>query len=80
MQPPGIIALVPPRRAVLAPQSHPIHTTSPSTPASRSPQRPCSVKKASRSVSWLTAGSLPQGAGVREARDEPMISESTAPR
>jgi hypothetical protein len=79
MQPPGIIALVPPPRRprpAVARDTHP----SPSTPASRSPQRPCSVKKASRSVSWLTAGSLPQGAGVREARDEPMISESTAPR
>jgi hypothetical protein len=43
------------RRAMLAPQSHAIQTMSPSTPPSRSPHPRCSVEKASRSVSRLTA-------------------------
>jgi hypothetical protein len=54
------------RRAMLAPQSQDIQTTGPSKPPSRSPQRPCSVKKAFRSVSKLTAGSLPQQGDVRD--------------
>ena len=48
------------RRAILAPQSHAIHTPLPSTPASRSPQRPWSVKKVSRWVRRLTAASQSQ--------------------
>jgi hypothetical protein len=46
--------------AMLAPQSQAIQTITSSTPPPRSPQRRCSVEKASRSVSRLTAVSVPQ--------------------
>jgi hypothetical protein len=67
-----------------APQSQATQTTSPSTPASGSPQRPCSVKKASSSVSRLTAMSLPRRAGLVLAlvllgllrRDRPAAAEA----
>jgi len=52
------------RRAMLAPHGHSIHTIASSTPASRSPQRWWSVKKASSLVSRLSAGRVPQQARV----------------
>jgi hypothetical protein len=52
---------------MLAPHGHAIHTIGQSTPASKSPQWWWwSVKKASSSVSRLTAGSVWQGVYVGE--------------
>lgn len=50
---------------MLAPHGHAIQTTAPLTPASRSPHRWSSVKKAFSSVNRLTAWSLSQGVDVR---------------
>jgi hypothetical protein len=62
-------------RAMLAPHGHADQTKLPSTPASRSPHRWCSVKKASSSVSRLIARSLPHAACVRERS----VSEGAPP-
>jgi hypothetical protein len=75
------------RCAMLAPQSQAIQTTSPSTPASRSPQRPCSVKKASRSVGQQSHGRerlarrrRPRGPARRLARRRPAYSMTWSAR
>jgi hypothetical protein len=73
------------RLAMRAPQSHAIHTTRLSTPASRSPHSPCSVKKASTSVSRLTAqeptatGRCPRRSGSRDPPPPPILSDRPAP-
>jgi len=60
-----------------APQSHAIHTIVSSMPLSKSPQRRCSVEKASRSVSGLTAESLAQVARIRSGKDRASQSPAT---